>query len=83
VVAVIALVFGGGWTAYTYFSAKTDGARMASLEARKPFETERLTLYLKATDTVSTIVNSKDAKEIAQAKREFLKLHHGSLVSRF
>ena len=75
------LVFSGEAAgAYTYFRTKTDDAHTARLEARKPLEAERLNVYIKAADAVSTIVTAKDAKTIAQAERDFLKLYRGPLV---
>lgn len=91
IIGMIALLIGGGWTAYTYFStraselAKDERARAAESrtalrESQKPFLEKRLEYYTEAATLTATIARSKDAKKVAQAKDRFWTLYSGPLA---
>jgi len=71
------ILIGGGWTAYTYFDHLERNSRTASLEARKPFESKRLDLYLELTSLTSKMAVTKDDTERAVAQRQLLDLMYG------
>jgi hypothetical protein len=45
---------GAWWTAHTYFNGRADQAKTEAVEARKPFESERLNFYIRATTAAAT-----------------------------
>jgi hypothetical protein len=53
--------------------------RTAGIEARKPFQAERLSLYLRATTAAATIAAGGKGKELEKAINEFWELYWGSL----
>jgi hypothetical protein len=79
VIALIGIGAGAGWTLYTYFNARAKEGRTALIEARKPFEAERLTLYLRATTAVGAILANRDPKDNEQAMKEFWTVYYGPL----
>jgi hypothetical protein len=77
--AVVGVIIGGGWTLYTYLHARADEARTASLEARKPFQAQRLDLYIRATAAAATLATTTDPTERAKAEKDFWNLYWGPL----
>lgn len=75
----IALIVGGGWTAYRYFEDRQEQIMTQRAEAAKPFMQKRLELYVEATSAMATIATSKDEKQVASAREKFLILYHGPL----
>src|ERR1700730_13597608 len=79
-VAVAAVVLGGGWTVYTYFKTRENEARTTLIEARKPFETRRLELYLEISRSAAKLAESTDKKEYKAEYRHFYELSIGPLA---
>jgi hypothetical protein len=75
--AVIAVAVGGGWTLYTYFNGRSQEARTALVEARKPFEAKRLELYLDLSSTTAIIAMGQDKAAVAKAKEHLSNLYWG------
>lgn len=80
ILAMLAALVVAGWTMYTYFNARKAEARTAAIEARKPFESKRLELYLDAASAAATIAKVKDPIRVAQAKDDFWRLYWGPLA---
>lgn len=80
ILAVLGVVIGGGWTVLAYLNARAHEAETAAIEARKPFEAQRLEVYLRATTVAGTLAKSKDQKERTQAEKEFWTLYWGPLA---
>jgi hypothetical protein len=79
-VAVAAVVFGGGWTVYTYFNTREKEERTALIEARKPFETRRLELYIELSASAAKLAETTDPKEYKRQYRHFYELSIGPLA---
>jgi hypothetical protein len=79
-VTAIALIGGGIWTVYTYFSSREHEAKIAAIEARKPFEAKRLELYIEAASVAAVATSGKDTKEVKKAKDQFWYLYWGPLA---
>ncbi len=88
---LIVLVVGGGWTAFTYLTARADEARKAEdarageaktalRESQKPFLEKRLEYYTEAATVTATIARSKDPRKVAQARERFWTLYWGPLA---
>jgi hypothetical protein len=72
------VLIGGGWSAYTYFDHLERDSKTAALEARKPFESKRLDLYLELTNVTSQIAGAKDATQQAAPMHQLQDLTFGS-----
>ena len=74
----IGVLVGGGWTAYTYFDHLERSSKTASVEARKPFESKRLDLYLELTAVTSDIAGAKDESQRAGPMHHLRELMFGT-----
>lgn len=79
IAAVVGVLIGGGWAIYKYLDSRVEAARTAAIEARKPFETERLSLYLRATSAAAALATTNTKKEREKAEQEFWSLYWGPL----
>jgi len=50
------------------------------VEARKPFEGERLALYVEASSAAATLATSNDPKALEKANQDFWRLYWGPLA---
>lgn len=79
VITLAGFVAGGWWTLYKYFDGRDVAARTAAIEAKKPFEAERLNLYLRASSAAASLAASREKKERDKAEQEFWTLYWGPL----
>lgn len=79
-VAIIGAIAVGGWTLYTYFATRTKEAETSAVEARKPFEAERLRLYVEASSAAATLATSADSTARQKANEDFWRLYWGPLA---
>ena len=77
VLTFAALLIGGGWTLYTYFQTRQQEAKTAEIEAKKPFEEERLKFCEWGTTYTSVIVSSDDATAVTNNTKAFWQLYYG------
>src|SRR5258707_200412 len=84
ILGLLALAIGAWWTLYTYFNARNHEARIALLEARKPFEAKRLDLYLEISASAAKLASITgadfSAEGFSKEYRHFRELAVGPLA---
>jgi len=80
IITAIAVICGGAFATYQYFSNREYQLTTARIEAQKPFLDKRLQLYLDATTAAATIATSKNESEVEKAKEQFWKLYLGPMI---
>jgi hypothetical protein len=78
--STLALVFGGGWAVWQYIRNSKREHTRAVFEARKPFDSKVLELYLQASDDAAVIATTHDSAEREAAIAHFRRLYCGMLA---
>jgi hypothetical protein len=68
------------WGVVQFMAGQHTQAETRRIEATKPFLERQLKLYTDATQAAATLATSKDAQEIAAAKKRFWALYWGELA---
>ena len=79
IATALALVIGGGLTAFSYITNREAQTRSAAIEAKQPFLQRQLGAYVDVSSTLAILVASKDPSELAKAKEHFWNLYWGQL----
>jgi hypothetical protein len=77
-IATAALVIGAGWTLVSYLINRSDSARTAAIEARKPIYEKQLETCLSAVKLANTAAGA--TKEAAEAQIEFEALFRSTIT---
>jgi hypothetical protein len=77
-VATTAVLIGGGWAVVTYVTTRTDAAKIASIEAKKPLLQKRMDTCLDAVTTAYNVTHEKDTRKENIA--EFEKIYWGPFL---